>query len=75
MLYWILQSMALLAVLSLSYLARSKTSSAKVSFTGWCVSLQFFYRALDEKFAIYGNRTYLATEPMRSFWIRPLAVV
>lgn len=39
---WILPSLALLAVLSLSYLARPKTSSSTIGFIAWCVSLQFF---------------------------------
>ena len=42
MFHWILPSLALLAVLGLSYLARPKTSPVKISFTAWCVSLQFF---------------------------------
>ena len=42
MFHWILPSLALLAVLGLSYLARLKTSPAKIGFTAWCVSLQFF---------------------------------
>ena len=42
MFHWILPSLALLAVLGLSYLARPKTSPAKIGFTTWCVSLQFF---------------------------------
>ena len=42
MFHWILPSLALLAVLGLSYLARPKSSPAKLSFTAWCVSLQFF---------------------------------
>ena len=42
MFHWILPSLALLAVLGLSYLARLKSSPAKIGFTAWCVSLQFF---------------------------------
>ena len=42
MFHWILPSLALLAVLGLSYLARQKASPAKIGFTTWCVSLQFF---------------------------------
>ena len=41
MLHCILPSLALLAVLGLSYLARPKTAPAKIGFTIWCVSLQF----------------------------------
>jgi hypothetical protein len=39
---WILPSLALLAVLGLSYLAKPKSLPTKISFTAWCVSLQFF---------------------------------
>ena len=42
MFHWILPSLALLAVLGLSFLARPKTSPATIGFTTWCVSLQFF---------------------------------
>ena len=42
MFHWILPSLALLAVLGLSYLARPKSLPTKISFTAWCVSLQFF---------------------------------
>ena len=42
MFHWIMPSLVLLAVLGLSYLARPKTSPVKISFTAWCVSLQFF---------------------------------
>ena len=42
MFHWIMPSLVLLAVLGLSYLARPKTTPVKISFTAWCVSLQFF---------------------------------
>ena len=39
---WIVPSFALLAILGLSYLIRPRKKPAKITFTAWCVSLQFF---------------------------------
>ncbi len=42
MFYWIFPSLALLVLLGVSYFIRPRKSPAKITFTAWCVSLQFF---------------------------------
>ena len=39
---WIIPSLGVLAILGISYLIRPKELPARISFTLWCVAVQFF---------------------------------
>jgi len=42
MFYWIIPSLGVLVILGISYLIRPRELPARISFTLWCVAVQFF---------------------------------